>query len=108
MKSAIAKQRDILDRRRLTAALDALAATRAHLDRDRAPVVDVLREALKNGAAEIYRRFEAANDGDKTVREQCFLIDQLLRVLYDFVTTRLFPLANPTAGEHMAVVAVGG
>jgi [protein-PII] uridylyltransferase len=108
MKSAIAKQRDIIDRRSLTAALDALAATRTDLDRDRAPVVHVLREALKSGAAEIYRRFEAANDGDKTVREQSFLIDQLLRVLYDFVTMRLFPLANPTAGEHMAVVAVGG
>jgi len=108
MKSAIAKQRDIVDRRVLTAALDALAGTRADLDRDRAPVVDVMKEALRTGSAEIRRRFEAANDGDKAVRDQCFLIDQLLRVLYDFVTTRLFPIANPTAGEHMAVVAVGG
>src|SRR5207302_1031512 len=39
---------------------------------------------------------------------QCFLIDQLIRALYDLVTERVYPLANPTQGEKLAIVAVGG
>ena len=42
------------------------------------------------------------------VREQCFLIDQLIRALFDFVTDEIYPLANPTSGEQIALVAVGG
>ena len=42
------------------------------------------------------------------VAEQCFLIDQLIRVLFDFVSESIYPLANPTAGEKLAIVAVGG
>ncbi len=32
----------------------------------------------------------------------------MIRVLYDVVTERVYPLANPTAGEKLAIVAVGG
>jgi [protein-PII] uridylyltransferase len=42
------------------------------------------------------------------VREQSFLIDQLIRVAFDFVAETVYPLANPTAGEKIAIVAVGG
>ena len=38
----------------------------------------------------------------------CFLIDQIIRALYDHASAHVFPLANPTAAEHMALVAVGG
>ena len=41
-------------------------------------------------------------------RETCFLMDQLIRTLYDFTTQQVFPLANPSAGERLALVAVGG
>ena len=37
-----------------------------------------------------------------------FLVDQLLRLLWDFTTERLYPNANPTAAERMTLVAVGG
>src|SRR5262249_43141011 len=52
--------------------------------------------------------FESGGTGEQAVREQCFLIDQLIRALHDFVTGHLYPLANPTAGERLAIVAVGG
>ena len=35
-------------------------------------------------------------------------MDQLIRTLYDFTTQHVFPLANPSAGERLALVAVGG
>ena len=58
--------------------------------------------------AEIRQRFEAGASGTETVRGLSFLMDQLIRALYDFVGSHVYPLANPTSGEHMAVVAVGG
>src|SRR5204862_4479215 len=54
------------------------------------------------------RRFEADGTAVRAVREQCFLVDQLIRVLYDLVTEAIYPLANPTEGEKMVIVAVGG
>jgi len=35
-------------------------------------------------------------------------VDQLIRTLYDLATETVYPLANPTSGEKMAIVAVGG
>jgi [protein-PII] uridylyltransferase len=106
MSQQIQRQREIIDRRALSAALDALAADAA--EPPRARVVELLRQALQQGRAEIRQRFEQNGNGTETVRGLSFLMDQLLRVLYDFVGNHVYPLANPTAGEHMTVAAVGG
>jgi [protein-PII] uridylyltransferase len=103
---AITRQREIIDRRALMAALLALAVDSS--TPDRAPIVALLREALKHGRAEIQARFEAGGSAGHCVTEQCFLVDQLIRTLFDFVTEKIYPLANPTQGEKLAVVAVGG
>jgi len=103
----IHRQRDIIDRRALADELaQTVAAVRSPLDRS--ALLPPLKEALAKGRAEIQRRFEAEGHAPRAVREQCFLIDQLIRALYDFVTERVYPLANPTEGEKLAIVAVGG
>jgi [protein-PII] uridylyltransferase len=104
--SALLHQRDIVDRRSLAATLDALAAEVAEPPRER--VVAILRQALQEGRAEVRRRFDARGHGGTAARELSFLMDQLVRALFDFVTTHVYPLANPTAGERLAIVAVGG
>src|SRR5690349_4324970 len=91
---AISKQREIIDRRALLDELRLLA--------------ERLKEAQRAGYDEIRRRFEAGSGGTVAVREHCFLMDQLVRTLHDFVTAHVYPLANPTSGEHLAIVAVGG
>ena len=106
VSTPVQRQREIIDRRALSAALDALAM--ATPEPPRARVVELLRQALQAGRAEVRRRFEAGASGGDTVRALSFLMDQLIRSLYDFVGAYVFPLANPTAGEHMSVVAVGG
>ncbi len=106
MTQQIQRQREIVDRRALSAALDALAAETA--EPPRAQVVEVLRQALQHGRDVVRRRFEADGNGTETVRGLSFLMDQLIRVLYDFVGNHVYPLANPTSGEHMTVAAVGG
>ena len=35
-------------------------------------------------------------------------MDQLVRALFDLVTGEIYPLPNPTSGERLAIVAVGG
>ena len=37
-----------------------------------------------------------------------FLIDQLLRVLYDFAERRVYPLPNPTKGQVISLLAIAG
>ena len=104
----IHRQREIIDRRALAEQLAQAIAASGKPATDRAAVLPPLRDALAQGRAEIRRRFEAEGNAPRTVREQCFLIDQLIRVLYDFVTETVYPLANPTEGEKLAIVAVGG
>ena len=106
MGQQIQRQREIIDRRALSAALAALAEDAPEPSRQR--VVEVLRQALQQGRAEIRQRFELGATGTETVRGLSFIMDQLIRALYDFVGSHIYPLANPTAGERMAVVAVGG
>src|ERR1700720_3991993 len=103
----ILRQRDIIDRRALAEKL-AQAIDAAPSAVDRGVLLPPFKEALAHGHAEIQRRFETEGHAQRTVREQCFLIDQLIRVFYDVVTEHVYPLANPTAGEKMAIVAVGG
>src|SRR5437660_1788916 len=104
----IQRQRDISDRRALAEELAQTIAAAKAPGLDRSVLLPPLKTALANGRAEIRRRFETEGDAPRTVREQCFLIDQLIRALYDLVTERVYPLANPTEGEKMAIVAVGG
>ena len=105
---AILRQREIIDRRALAQVLAQAGGVGDQPALDRRPVVAVLKQALAAGRAEIRRRFEADGDSTRTVREQSFLIDQLIRVAFDFVAEAVYPLANPTAGEKIAIVAVGG
>src|SRR5437764_15454728 len=89
---SITRQRDIIDRRALTEQLSVAAFSAKPSGLDRSGFVAPLKAALTAGCAEIRRRFEATGDGAATVREQCFLMDQLIRALFDFVTQVIYPL----------------
>ena len=103
---AITRQREIIDRRALIEALSALEIASATADRT--PIVKLLRAALDGGRAEIRSRFENGGSAAHCVAEHCFLVDQLIRTLFDFVAEHIYPVANPTEGEKLAVAAVGG
>src|ERR1700733_5368811 len=105
--NAILRQREIVDRRALLAELEALGGESSG-EPPRALVAAALKRALEAGRAEVRRRFDAGETGTEATHELSFLVDQIIRVLYDFVVARIYPIANPTAGERMALVAVGG
>ncbi len=103
--TGIQHQREIVDRRALQAELDRLAEER---EPERGRVAETLKAALEAGRATARKRFDAGGSGTEATRELAFLVDQIIRVLYDFTVTRIYPLANPTEGERMSLIAVGG
>src|SRR5215470_3006875 len=110
--SEIAHQRAILDRRALSAELNAVAENCADPAGATAELQAALRRHLAAGRAEIRRRFEAnprgATAGLDAAHETSFLIDQLIRCLYDYAVEKAYPLANPTSAEKLTLAAVGG
>ncbi len=104
---SLPNRRAIIDRRAIadelaalegsdTAGLRRLATTR-------------LKLALDDGRAEIARRLlDQPSRGLESAGAGAYLIDQLLRLLWDFTLARLYRNTNPTAAERMTLLAVGG
>ncbi|MGV3768618.1 MAG: bifunctional uridylyltransferase/uridylyl-removing protein, partial [Sphingobium phenoxybenzoativorans] len=104
------QRRAIIDRRALSDAIAAIAQEKkgdsAQL---RAAIVGELRVALENGRSEAARRLAARpTRGREMVSALAFLVDQILRILYDATTQYLYPISNPSTGERLALIAVGG
>ena len=104
----IIQQRAIVDRRAIIAQLAELAGLDLPKNKRRMKVLERFKQVLSQGRAEIRRRFDGHGDGAATVRENCFLIDQLVRLVHDFAADHEFPQGVRTSGETMSLVAVGG
>ena len=116
----MAKPYDQIPDRRAIVRRRALEEALAHLVEDlpsggeppRPAVLALLRHALAAGRAEIRRRFEEPgplrNDGDMVLAATSFLMDQLIRVIFDFADQRIYGAANPSTAERLGVVATGG
>ena len=104
----IPNQRAVIDRRALTEAIRQIAAD-AGGSPVRVRVVELLRDALAQGRAEIARRlYERPTAGHDCAEAQAFLVDQLLRIIHDHVVTSVCPGDNRAPGERLTIMAVGG
>ncbi|WP_109355135.1 [protein-PII] uridylyltransferase [Sphingorhabdus sp. EL138] len=104
----IVRQRDIVDRRKLVEAIEALIAEHG-ITKARPQILPLLQEALANGRAEIsLRLMEKPSAGHEAAAAQSFLIDQLVRIIHDIAVGHQYPVNNPSSGERIAVMAVGG
>ncbi len=105
---SIAKQREIIDRKHLAGVIDDIVGDR-DTPTQRSRVLEQLQLALADGRAEIDRRLrQSPSQGYRAATEQAFLIDQIVRLIYDYVTTHAYPAANRSAAERIAILAVGG
>lgn len=103
----VSDQRRIIDRRAIWAALETIEGADAAACRT--GLVATLKPALVDGRREIARRLaDTRTDGRALANAQAFLIDQILRLVYDFTTQKLYTLNNPTASERLCLAAVGG
>lgn len=102
-------RRAIIDRRMLAEALDAAAAEAGDSSTRRRALVAILKGALDAGRAEVAARLDAHPSAGRPVAlAQTFLIDQIIRLAHDFIVEHLYPAGNRSAGERIAVIAVGG
>jgi [protein-PII] uridylyltransferase len=86
------------------AALDALGDPAEQRRR----ALEVLRAALFRGRMIAKERLESGAGGIETATLLSGVTDQVICALYDFTTVHVFRARNPTEGERMALMAVGG
>lgn len=103
----VPNQRAIIDRRALAETITDLAKELG--EKARPQVLETLRSALDAGRSELADRLlEKPAAGYECVHGHAFLIDQLIRLIHDYVTAHVHPSHNRTAAERLSIVAVGG
>ncbi len=103
------KPREIIDRKALLVRLREVVPPSGYDSTLRAEVLAVSKAVLEAGRTEVRRRFEQEQvSGREVTRSNAYLMDQLIRVLYDFAVKQVFPTRNRAVSEQMAVTAIGG
>jgi [protein-PII] uridylyltransferase len=104
----ITEKRALINRKALLVALDDLAENTPK-DQWQPELVKILKGAHKTGWLEVKRRFfDEAEKGQASAAQLSYILDQLLRTLFDFTVMHVYPLGNPTSSEKLALVATGG
>src|SRR5579863_7721142 len=70
--------------------------------------IEILKSALQRGRMIAKERLENGAGGLETARLLAGVTDEVITALFDFTTTHMFRARNPTAGERLALLAVGG
>jgi [protein-PII] uridylyltransferase len=104
----IPNRRAIINRKALVADLAELRRFDIASPRARSAALQVFKAALYRGVGEIQRRFEVEKiGGAEVVQANSFLVDQLVRTLYDFASGQVF--AEPASPDQaLSVAATGG
>jgi [protein-PII] uridylyltransferase len=74
----------------------------------RTAVAQRLKAALIEGRAKAEQLLLKDRHGRRCAERICRLEDEIIRLLFDFARTHLYPSQNPSEAEHMAIVATGG
>ncbi len=99
---------ELIDADALRMALTALARAepdRAKLRRD---ALALIKTTFQDARTKVRAEVEAGLPGLAAARALSAIQDSLIQVLYDFATKHFYYAQNPTASEHLAVVATGG
>jgi [protein-PII] uridylyltransferase len=105
----ILKPREIIDRKQIIARLDDILGWSGYSPDTQQEIFGIYRDALEGGRAEIRRRFEnEEQSGRKTIVAGAYLVDQLIRIIYDVANEHVYPAGIETAADAMSVVATGG
>ena len=107
--ASIVKPRKIIDRKALKARLDEIISWSGYMPKTQGEILNIFKDAHRAGWQEVRRRFEDGEaDGPETTRAMAHMVDQLIRSLYEFTVLSVYPAANPTTGEQIALIATGG
>lgn len=92
-------------RRRLTEAYENSSGDVSDLRRK---AVAILKREWDMARESLLAHIEAHRGGLSTARELSRLADEIVTALWDFTLTHVYRARNPTEGERLALVAVGG
>ena len=99
----------VVDGVRLRAQLSAAALEAAGDEpAQRKAALEILKQALFRGRMIAKERLENGAGGIETARLLSGVTDEVVTALYDFTTVHVFRARNPTEGERLALIAVGG
>lgn len=104
----IRQQRKIIDRLAIAERLRAILEADGYKPEIRSELVGVMKAAWQDGFGEVRARFEASGDGRQCIAENSFLVDQMVRILFDMATQQVYRAPNLSKAEKMSVIAVGG
>ncbi|MGR3614747.1 MAG: [protein-PII] uridylyltransferase [Paracoccaceae bacterium] len=105
----ICEPHQIFDPEAIRERIEAIAISEGENAQIRGEVVALLQDANKVGRAAIASAFEAAPFAARPLtRSYTYLTDGIVGTAFYVATQILHPLANPTQGERIAVMAVGG
>ncbi|MHB8528403.1 MAG: [protein-PII] uridylyltransferase [Caulobacteraceae bacterium] len=85
-------------------ALDAIGDGAAQ----RRGAIEILKGGLFRGRMIAKERLENGAGGRETARLLCGVTDEVIGALWDFTTVHVFRARNPTEGERISLMAVGG
>jgi [protein-PII] uridylyltransferase len=103
----VPNQRAVIDRRALAGEISELATKKG--EAARAEIVTLLRDAMNSGREELANRLiEKPSAGYECVAAHSFLVDQIVRLIHDYVVGHVYPVANRTKAERLSILAVGG
>ncbi len=98
----------VVDGVRLRAQLSAAALEAADETAQRKAALEILKQALFRGRMIAKERLENGAGGIETARLLSGVTDEVVSALWDFTTVHIFRARNPTEGERLALMAVGG
>ncbi|PID35620.1 MAG: [protein-PII] uridylyltransferase [Rhodobacterales bacterium] len=105
----IAGAEEIFDAGAVRTRIDAAVATAKSPADIRNATVAALKEALAAGRKVIADRLaQTPRDAHPAIRAYAWLTDEVIRTAFETTITHLHPINAPTAGERLAVFAVGG
>nr|WP_234992012.1 [protein-PII] uridylyltransferase [Roseisalinus antarcticus] len=107
--SLICPAEDIFDAAAVAAEIERIYAGAASPSEARPDVVACLNAARGRGMQAIADAFAASPRNSRpTKRAYAWLTDQLVHTTFEIATRRAHPLNNPTSGERLSLIAVGG
>jgi [protein-PII] uridylyltransferase len=74
----------------------------------RTRVLGLLKEARLAARSIVQDRLLADRRGVLCAERLSFVQDELIRIIYDFAVTHVYPVKNPSSAERLTVTAVGG
>jgi [protein-PII] uridylyltransferase len=70
--------------------------------------VEILKESWDLARAALFDRIDEHKGGTSTARALAKCADEIVSALWDFTLTHVYRARNPTEGERLALLAVGG